>query len=115
PDRAYSVAVSARGSLAAMLTVAVLITGCRASEPPDTGVCPDDSIAAPDALTVRVREPIREQLAACQLERRPWWREATVSDHVGPELAAEYRELVEQARTGPRRALVVRVLEGDRA
>lgn len=104
-----------RGSLVATLSV-VLIAGCRASEPTDIGVCPGDRLADPaDTLTADVRQPIREQLIECRIDRRPWLREATVSDHVGPELAAEYRELVQQARMGPRRALVVRVLEADRA
>src|SRR5690606_28018437 len=88
---------------------------CRASEPTDVGVCPGDRVGEPaDSLLVELDEPSREQLAACELDRRTWLREATVSDHVGLELAAEYRELAQHALAGPRRALVVRVLEADR-
>jgi hypothetical protein len=102
--------------LAAALAGLLLATGCRASEPADPTVCPAERVAEPgDALTAGLTEPIREQLAACELDRQPWFVEARVEDHVGLELAAEYRSLVQHGLVGPRRALVVRVLEADRA
>src|SRR5690606_16008840 len=93
-----------------------LTAGCRASEPIDAAVCPGERVVGPaDSLLAGLDQPVREQLAACELDRRAWSREATVANHVGLELAAEYRELAQHAIAGPRRALVVRVLEADRA
>jgi hypothetical protein len=103
-------------TLAAALIGALLTTGCPANESTDAAVCPADQAARPaELLTAGVSEPVREQLAACEIDRQPWFAEANVNDHVGLELAAEYRELVQHGLAGPRRALVVRVLEADRA
>ncbi|HVI04200.1 MAG TPA: hypothetical protein VM869_36165, partial [Enhygromyxa sp.] len=93
----------------------LLSVGCRASETTDLAVCPSEAAEPADALTVGFAEPILAQLEHCAIETRPWPREATVEDHVGLELASEYRELVQRALMGPRRALVVRTLEADRA
>jgi hypothetical protein len=111
-------AVAAAHTLARALIGGLLVSmiACRASAPSDEAVCPADAAAAATTpLLVDFGEPIREQLAACELDRRPWVREAWVEDDVGLELVAEYRETVQHALTGPRRALVVRVLEADRA